>query len=71
MVNIFKFTAFNKLLLSGILVTFSMAVVNPCPAYTQINIGLNDVTFALKIKDLVEKVWKYKDKRDTNRHIRD
>ncbi|CUI18136.1 conserved putative secreted protein (plasmid) [Candidatus Protochlamydia naegleriophila] len=67
MVSLYKSATFNKLLLSSVLVTFSLAVVNPSPAYAQINIGMNDITFALKMKDLVDKAWKYKDRQDVTK----
>ena len=62
------FSAFNvnRILLCGVLTTFTMAVVTSPPAYAQ-QIGLNDIAFWVRIEKLVEKMWKYKDKKDGNK----
>jgi hypothetical protein len=67
MVYFFHPYKFNRIFLCGVLTTFSVAVLTPPPAYAQINIGLNDVAFAVRMEKLVEKLWKYKEKQDSNK----
>lgn len=64
MVNLFNSYSFNKLLLSCVLTTFSMAVVTSPPCYA---VCTNDIAFLWRTKELVEKVWKYQEKEDTNK----
>lgn len=66
MVSLFSASNVNRILLCGVLTTFTMAVVTPPPAYAQ-QIGLNDIAFWARIEKLVEKMWKYKDKKDGNK----
>lgn len=61
--RIFKSLYFNNVLLSCVFLTFSLAVLTPPPAYA---ISLNDVNFGVKIQKLIDKVWKYKDRQDSN-----
>lgn len=67
MVNFCSPLTLNRILLCGVLTTFTMAVVTPPPAYAQI--GLNDIAFWTRMEKLVEKMWKYKDKKDGNKII--
>ncbi len=67
MVYFFNYYQFNRLLLSGVLVTFSMAIIAPPPAYSQIDIGFNDIFFVVRMEKLVEKLWKYQEREDYNK----
>lgn len=67
MVNFFKFTYLNRIFLYNILATFPVAVLIPPPAYAQINQGINEIAFAAKMERLTEKLWKYKEKKDSNK----
>lgn len=69
MVNIFNSSKINSLLLSSILVIFSLAVLTPPPCHAQWfdNITPNDIAFGIRIEKLIEKVWKYKDKGDSDK----
>jgi hypothetical protein len=55
----FKFNGFKCLVLSGVLCSFSLAVVTPPPIYSQISINLNNVNFGIKLQKLIDKAWKY------------
>lgn len=66
MASIFNTPKFNNILLSGVLITFSMAVLTPPPCYA-ININPNDVAFGIRMEKLVEKVLRYKDKGESNK----
>ncbi|PJD96133.1 MAG: hypothetical protein CK425_06945 [Parachlamydia sp.] len=63
--RIFKSMYFNNVLLSCVLIAFSLAVITPPPAYAQVN--LNDVNFGIRIQKLKGQVWKYKNKLDSNK----
>jgi len=62
MVRFFKSSTINRLLLCGVLITFTLAIVNPHPAYADLN--LNDIAFYTRMEKLAEKMWKYKDRQD-------
>ncbi len=62
MASLFNASNVNRILLCGVLTTFTMAVVTPPPAYAQI--GFNDIAFWSRMEKLIEKMWKYKDKQD-------
>jgi hypothetical protein len=66
MVSLFKPSFINRLLLCGVLTTFTVAVITPSPAYA---ITFNDIAFWTRMEKLVEKMWKYKDKKDGNKII--
>ncbi len=67
MANVFHSYCFNKLLLSCVLTTFSVAVISPTPAYGQMYIGLNDVAFGINMENFVKKIRKYRERRDVNK----
>lgn len=62
----YKFDGFKRLVLFGILCTFSMAVVAPLPVNGQINIGLNEVGFGIRVQKLIDKVRKYYKRSDSD-----
>jgi hypothetical protein len=64
MVRFFKSSTFNRLLLCGVLTTFSVAVINPLPTYA---VTLNDIAFWTRMEKLIEKMFKYRDKQDSNK----
>lgn len=60
----YKFNGFQRLVLSIVLCSFSLAAVTPPSIYGQVNRGFNDVSFGVKIQKLIDKAWKYYDKLD-------
>lgn len=62
----YKFNGFKRLVLSSILCAFPLAVVTPPSVYGQINVGLNDVVFGIKMQKLIDKAWKYYEKLDSD-----
>jgi hypothetical protein len=62
MVSIFSLNRLNNVVLSGILLTFPLAVLVPPPAYSQV--GFNDVAFGVNVQKLIDKAWKYYNKED-------
>lgn len=67
MVHFFTHNILNRLLLSSVLITFSMATLTPPPIYA--NIGINDIAFGIRIKKLVDNIWKYQARSDVNKLI--
>lgn len=65
MVCFFNSNHLNRLFLYGLLTTFPLAVLTPPPAYAQID--FNKVAFAVKMEKLVEKLWKYKERGDSEK----
>ncbi len=63
---IFHFAKFNRLLICGTFIAFSITTI-PMPCHCQIN--TNDVAFAYKIEKLLEKVKKVIDKNEGNELI--
>ncbi len=66
MAYIFNSPKFNNIVLCGILITFSMAILTP-PSCQAANVNFNDVAFGVRIEKLVEKVIRYKDKGDSHK----
>ncbi len=66
--SIFHFVILNRILLCSLLIAFSLTNI-PNYCYGQINIGANEVAFAYRIKQLLEKVKKAADKNDANKLI--
>ena len=60
----YKFDGFKRLVLFSILCTFTLAVLAPPPVYAQINLG--DVGFGIKVQKLIDKVWRYYNKSDSD-----
>jgi len=60
----YKFNGFKRLVLFSILCTFSLAVLTPPPVYAQIN--FSDVGFGVKAQKLIDKVWRYYKKSDSD-----
>lgn len=68
MANFLHSLKFNRLLLCGTLIAFSVESVGSC--YGPINVGIiNDVAFAFRIEQLVEKVNKAIEKNDGDKLI--
>ena len=59
----YKFNGFKHVALSCVLCSFPLAVVTPSPVYGQINMGINEVNFGVKVQKLIDKAWKYYDKK--------
>ena len=66
MCRLSKYINYNNILLSTVLATFSIATINPQPAYAIKNNIFPNVQFAKKIQKLIDKVNKYKDKLDAD-----
>jgi hypothetical protein len=66
--NIFFSIKFNRILLCGTLIAFSLTSI-PFPCYSQTNVGVNELAFAFRIEQLLEKVKKAVDKKDSNKLI--
>lgn len=64
MVSFLRFNQLNNVVLSSVLLAFPLAVLTPHPAYSQINIGFNDVNFGITMQKLIDKAWKYYNKED-------
>jgi len=64
--NFFHFTKPNRLCLCSALVAFSVTSFST-PCYSQINFGINDVAFAFRIEQLLEKVKKAANKNEGNK----
>jgi hypothetical protein len=54
--SIFKFSRFHNVVLSGVLIAFCAATLNPHPLYP-INLGVNDIGFGIKLQTLIDKAW--------------
>lgn len=69
MVNIFRSFRLNTLCLCGTLIIFPISTVPQLHAFpsNQKNVGFNNIAFGFKIEKLIEKINKYKDKRDSNK----
>jgi hypothetical protein len=63
-VSVFRFSQLNNVVLSSVLIAFPLAVLVPPPAYSQINIGFNDINFGVNMQKLIDKAWKYYNKED-------
>lgn len=66
--NIFHIVKFNRIFLCSTLAAISLTTT-PTNCYSQINIGTNDIAFAYRIEQLLEKVKKAADKNDGNKLI--
>jgi hypothetical protein len=64
MASFLSLNRLNNVVLSSILITFPLAILIPPPAHAEINIGLKDINFGIKLQKLIDKAWKYYNKQD-------
>lgn len=66
MYRFFNFICFKRLVLSSILCAFPLAVITPPSIYGQINLNLNAIDFGVKMQKLIDRAWKYYNKKDSD-----
>lgn len=63
----YKFNSFQRLVLSAVFCTFSMAAIIPSPIYARPSpAGINNVEFGVKVQKLIDKAWKCYNKSDSD-----
>jgi hypothetical protein len=66
MVGFLRLNQYNRMVLSSLLLTFPLAVLTPPLAHAQINISINDINFGIVMQKLIDKTWKYYNKKDSD-----
>jgi len=64
MASFLSLSGLNNVVLSSTLITFPLAILTPPPLHAQINIDFNDINFGINIQKLIDKAWKYYNKKD-------
>ena len=67
--NFWKSTKLNTIILSCTISVFTLNTITPIHAAPQPGISLNDIGFAIRIEKLIEKIKKYREKKDSNKLI--